>query len=164
MCVINHAREEGSMIYDMGVIIRPFGLLCSRWFAHLIWPWEGSNYPSRSCNGPNGPKGPKFEQNKTKKHGSQMMDATLPPILPFVLPTRHSPHPPTPYVIRAWWTSSTGTQATSSCPPKSWRPPPAGGCFHPGRGLGFARATSISARDFCHPPPPYPISHSSAMV
>ena len=32
-----------------------------------IWPWEGSNYPSRSCNGPNGPKGPKFKQNKYKR-------------------------------------------------------------------------------------------------
>ena len=35
----------------------------------FIWPWEGSNYPSRSCNGPNGPKGPKFKQNKNKQHG-----------------------------------------------------------------------------------------------
>ena len=24
----------------------------------LIWPWEESNYPSRSCNGLDGPKGP----------------------------------------------------------------------------------------------------------
>ena len=31
----------------------------------MFWPWEGSNYPSRSCNGPYGPKGPKFKQNKT---------------------------------------------------------------------------------------------------
>ena len=30
----------------------------------LFWPWEGSNYHSRSCNGPNWPKGPKFTQNK----------------------------------------------------------------------------------------------------
>ena len=32
----------------------------------LIWPWQGSNYPSRSCNGPNGPKGPKFKKHTQK--------------------------------------------------------------------------------------------------
>ena len=37
------------------------------------------------------------------------------------------PHPPTSYVLRAWWTSSTGTETTSSCPPDSKQPPPAGG-------------------------------------
>ena len=42
--------------------IRPFWLLCFRWFAHLICPWEGSNYPIRSCNGPNGPKEPKLKK------------------------------------------------------------------------------------------------------
>ena len=31
----------------------------------LFWPWEGSNYPSRSCNCPN-LKLPKFNQNKNK--------------------------------------------------------------------------------------------------
>ena len=31
--------------------------------------WEGSNYPSRSCNGPNGPKGSKF---KTKQKRDKM--------------------------------------------------------------------------------------------
>ena len=40
---------------------RPFLLFFSRWFAHLFWLWEGSNYPSRSRNGRNGPKGPKFK-------------------------------------------------------------------------------------------------------
>ena len=29
----------------------------------LIWPWEGSNYPFRFCNGPHGPKGPKLKTN-----------------------------------------------------------------------------------------------------
>ena len=33
----------------------------------LFWPWEESNYPSRSCNGPNGLKGPKLKQNKQKQ-------------------------------------------------------------------------------------------------
>ena len=68
------------------------------------------------------------------------------------------PHPPTPYVIRARWRL---TEATSSCPPDSWRPPPTGGCVHPGRGLGFAWTTSISPMTTVTP---YPISHSSAMV
>ena len=66
--------------------------------------------------------------------------------------------PPTTYVIRAWWTSPTGTETTSSYPPDSWRPPPAGGCIHPGRGLGFARSDVHFSQDH------YPISHSSAMV
>ena len=30
----------------------------------LIWPWEGPNYPSRSCNGRNRPKGPKLKKNE----------------------------------------------------------------------------------------------------
>ena len=34
---------------------------------------------------------------------------------------------PTPYVLQAWWTSSTETEAASGCPPDSRRPPPAGG-------------------------------------
>ena len=29
-----------------------------------FWAWEGSNYPSRSCDGPNGPKGPKFDKTQ----------------------------------------------------------------------------------------------------
>ena len=28
----------------------------------LIWPWEGSDDPFRSCNGPNGPKGSKLKK------------------------------------------------------------------------------------------------------
>ena len=48
--------------------IRPFWLLFfSGGSPTFIWPWEGSNYPSQSCNGPNGPKGPKFKQNKNKR-------------------------------------------------------------------------------------------------
>ena len=27
----------------------------------VVWPWEGSNYPSWSCNGLHGPKGPKLK-------------------------------------------------------------------------------------------------------
>ena len=34
----------------------------------LIWPWEGSNYPSRSCNGRNRPQWPKLK----KKQGQQL--------------------------------------------------------------------------------------------
>ena len=34
----------------------------------VIWPWEGSNYPSRSCNGLHGPKGPKFKKQKKRHH------------------------------------------------------------------------------------------------
>ena len=48
------------------IYTRPVWLLFHQWFAHLIWPWEGPNYPSRSCNGPNGPKRPKFKQNKQR--------------------------------------------------------------------------------------------------
>ena len=48
------------------------------------------------------------------------------PIRPFVLSIRHSPSP-TPYVLRAWWTSSTGTEAATGCPPDSRRPLPAEG-------------------------------------
>ena len=33
----------------------------------FVLPWEGSNYSSRSFNGPNGPKGLKFKRNKTNK-------------------------------------------------------------------------------------------------
>ena len=54
---------------------RPFGLLCSRWFAHLFWPWEGPNYPSRYRNGPNGPKGPKLKQNKTKQNETSQLNS-----------------------------------------------------------------------------------------
>ena len=52
------------------------------------------------------------------------------------------PHPARPYVLRPWWTSSTGKEAASGCPPNSRRPPPAGGmrpscpfflCALPGR-------------------------------
>ena len=39
-------------------------------------------------------------------------------------------HSPMPYVIRAWWTSSTGKEAILGRPPNSWRPPPAGGMRH----------------------------------
>ena len=46
-----------------------FGYFVTGGSPTFIWPWEGSNYPSRSCNGPNGPKGPKFKQNKNKQHG-----------------------------------------------------------------------------------------------
>ena len=45
---------------------QPVWLLFHQWSAHLFWPWEKSNYPSRSCNGPHGPKGPKFKQNKKR--------------------------------------------------------------------------------------------------
>ena len=35
----------------------------------LIWPWEGSYYPSGSCNGCNRPKGPKFKEKKRLRKG-----------------------------------------------------------------------------------------------
>ena len=53
----------------------------------LLWPWDGSNYPSRSCNGLNGPKRPKFEQNRLKTVGIDQ------PVRPFVLSTRDPPSP-----------------------------------------------------------------------
>ena len=37
----------------------PFGCSFLGGFPTPIWPWKGSNYPSRSYNGPNGSKGPK---------------------------------------------------------------------------------------------------------
>ena len=42
-------------------------------FPTLIWHWEGSNYPSWSCNGHNGPKGAKFKKQTTTtiKHMSR---------------------------------------------------------------------------------------------
>ena len=71
------------------------------------------------------------------------------------------PHPPMPYVIRAWWTSSTGTAATSSCPRTVGGRRRLGGCvpvavraggLPPGRGFGFTRATSISTtQNHSHP-------------
>ena len=63
-----------------------------RWFAHLIWPWEGSNYPFRSCNGPNGPKGPKFKQNKQTWECSRTLRLEE-PIVFCPLHTSSSPNP-----------------------------------------------------------------------
>ena len=40
----------------------PFGCFFSAVLTLVILPWEGSNYPSRSCNGLHGPKGPKFKK------------------------------------------------------------------------------------------------------
>ena len=109
---------------------------------------EGSNYPSRSCKGPNEPKGSKLNQNKRRKKKSSLQqehEAGAQLISPYVLSTHH---PPSPYALRyrALWTSFTGTEATSRFPPDSRRPPPAGGCVHSGRGLGFALVTSIAPR------------------
>ena len=79
-------------------------------------------------------------------------------IPPFVIPARH-PHPPTHYIIRVRWTSSTGIEATSACPPNSKTA--AAGWRDASQWLfalvayllavvsfffGFARATSISPR------------------
>ena len=36
----------------------------------LFWLWEGSNYPSRPCNGPDGPKGPKLNQTRRQKQSA----------------------------------------------------------------------------------------------
>ena len=43
---------------------RPFAYFFSGVRPPLFWPWEWSNYPSQSCNGPNGLKGLKFKENK----------------------------------------------------------------------------------------------------
>ena len=71
------------------------------------------------------------------------------PIRSSVLFTRH-PHPPTPYVLRAWWTSSTGTEEASGCPPVGGRRRLEGSVPR-GRGFGFARVTSISPRTTVNP-------------
>ena len=52
--------------FIISLIFGLFGYFVTGGSPTFIWPWEGSNYPSRSCNGPNGPKGPKFKQNKRK--------------------------------------------------------------------------------------------------
>ena len=48
---------------------RPIWLLFPGGSPTFVWPWEESNYPSRSCNGPNGPKGPKLNPSKNKRRG-----------------------------------------------------------------------------------------------
>ena len=72
------------------------------------------------------------------------------------------PHPPTPYVLRAWWTSSTGTEVASGCPPDSRRPPPAEGI----RPSWPEFLASPGRRPFLPGPlsPAYPTSHSPTMV
>ena len=77
-------------------------------------------------------------------------------------------HPPMPYVIRAWWTSSIGQRWISSSP-GSWRPPPVGGmrpsclthwwltCW---RGWFYSGDVYFSQDH----PPPHPTSHSPAMA
>ena len=85
------------------------------------------------------------------------------PIPLFRLSTRH-PHPPTPHVIRAWWTSSIGKEADIESSPGSWRPPLAGGIrssclmrwwltFWPGR---FRPGDVHFSQDHYHP---RPLSH-----
>ena len=59
-----------------------------------------------------------FKQLTQKAHAHRSVRLFSPNIIPY---------PPMSYVLRAWWTSSTGTKAASGCPPESRRPPPAGG-------------------------------------
>ena len=79
--------------------------------------------------------------------------------IPLFCPPYVIPHPPIPYAIRAWWTSSTGKEVGLESPPGRWRPPLAGAmrpscCSHwwlaswPGR---FRPATSISTRAIATP-------------
>ena len=72
------------------------------------------------------------------------------------------PHPPTPFVLLAWWTSSNGTEAASGCPPDSRRPPPAGGIrpSWPGFLASPGRRPSLPGPLS----PRYPTSRSPAMV
>ena len=73
------------------------------------------------------------------------------------------PHPPTPYVIWAWWTSSIGTEPASGCAPDSRQPPPAGGMRPSWPGFGL-RSGDVH---FSQPGPlssPYPTSRSPTMV
>ena len=67
-------RHQSKDFYGEGY--RPFWLLFPRWFAHLFGPgtWKGSNYHSRSRNGPNGPKGPKFKNKMGREYGSLCTD------------------------------------------------------------------------------------------
>ena len=80
----------------------------------VIWPWERSNYPSRSYNGLHGPKGPKFKQtnkqtklDKCRPPNYAMLSGHLvppppvyltpslfvvPPPLPWPTPTHQWPH------------------------------------------------------------------------
>ena len=59
------------------MIVQPFWLPFLRWFAHLIWPWEGYNCPSRARNGPNGPlqdrEGYKRTERPTFKHNKAVV-------------------------------------------------------------------------------------------
>ena len=50
---------SSSLTVIPGLLATFFWVVCPS----LFWPLEGSNYPSRSCNGPNGPKGPKLKKN-----------------------------------------------------------------------------------------------------
>ena len=69
----------------------------------------------------------------------------------FLYSPRSIPLPRAPYVIRPWWTPTTGCVADPESPSGSWWPPLAGGvppsCLlhweSPGQD-GFAQATSIS--------------------
>ena len=54
----------GSTEAKLGLLA--FWLLFLGGSSTLIWPREGSNCPSWSCNGPNGPKGPKLKQKQGK--------------------------------------------------------------------------------------------------
>ena len=44
----------------------------------VIWPWEGSNYPFRSCNGLHGPKEPKFKKQKQQNNGGSKNEVFYP--------------------------------------------------------------------------------------
>ena len=75
---------------------------------------------------------------------------------PYVIPDST-----TPFVPRAWWTSSTVTGAASGCPPDCRRPPPARGMSSSWPGV----LTSPGRRPFLPGllSPPYPTSRSPAM-
>ena len=93
--------------------------------------------------------------NKTRQNETPSTD-------PSVCPLHTSPHPPTPCVLRTWWTSSTGTEAVSGCPPDSRWPPPAGEMRPSWPGF----LASPGRRPFLQGPlsPPYPTSCSPSMV
>ena len=69
------------------------------------------------------------------------------------------PHSPTLYVILAWWTSSPGTRATSSGPPDSSRPPPAGDASVPAGLFSSFILASPGRRPFLPGPLSPPLSY-----
>ena len=61
--LVTHLKcEKWNMVFTDFKNFWPFGCFFLGGSPTLIWPREGSNYPSRSCNDFDGPTGPKLKK------------------------------------------------------------------------------------------------------